>query len=328
MVDEEVKMKALYDQLLEHDNAHLARMREDAQRAGQGIKTGITLHSRAADGSTSEMDLWVPKYAITMFCARTGGGKTTWAANLAVRMVQNGAQGMFITLEEPGYAIRSKLMACYSRIKSPNASMAALTSWEALKVIAGKEQYADEVQFNKEVMRNIRIVDANTAVDLEHVESPTLMYQPQFIADLIKYRNAKADKPLDFVMIDFGQLMESAEADNSSSYMRMKSVMQALKNLSGALGIAVIVGAQLQRSCAAISIWDWEPEMIRDGSDMEQAASLVIAIGQDKEYPDAEWNMATRLLKNRNGPKRVAGMFNIEFDKCYIPNRGRVPNDA
>ena len=67
--------------------------------------------------------------------------------------------------------------------------------------------------------------------------------------------------------------------------------------------------------------------MIRDGSDMEQAASLIIAIGQDKDYHDKGCNMATRFLKNRYGPKRVARMFNIEFDKCFIPNNGRIPSD-
>ena len=330
MVDDEtndVQLKALYDQLLELDPKHRDRMRVEAQRAGQGIRTGITLHSKAANNESSEFDLWIPKYAITMFCARTGGGKTTWAVNLAVRMVQSGAQGMFITLEEPGFAIRSKLMACYSRIQNPNHSMEAITNWEAQKVIAGKADYFDEGKFNKEIMHHVRIVDANTAVDLDKICSPTVMYQPQFIADLIKVRNSKAERPLDFVMIDFGQLMESMDADNSSSYMRMKAVMQGLKNLSGALGIAVIVGAQLQRSCASVPIWEWEPEMIRDGSDMEQAASLIIAIGQDKDYHDKECNMATRFLKNRHGPKRVAGMFNIEFDKCFIPNNGRIPSD-
>jgi replicative DNA helicase len=328
MTEDTKNLEALYAQFLEHDNAQLARHRKDAQLAGQGINTGFKMFSRGADDTDKEVDLWIPKHAITMVCARTGGGKTTWMINLALRMVASGAQGMFITLEEPGFAIRSKLLAGYSRLTNPNHSMAGLSTWDALKVIQGKTEY-DMGSFQKDVMRNVRIVDANTSVDLKHVESPTVMYQPQFIADLITVRNARAEKPLDFVIIDFGQLMESIDTDNSSSYMRMKAVMQALKNLAGTLGIAVVVGAQLKRECMALNIWEVQPEHVRDGSDMEHAASLIIATGQDDDYPDKQRNMVLRYLKNRNGPKRVGAMFNIDFESCYIPSQGGTPrNDA
>jgi len=120
--------------------------------------------------------------------------------------------------------------------------------------------------------------------------------------------------------------MESADGDNTNSYQRMKAVMQACKNLAGGLGIAVVIGAQLQRSVASVDIWDWEPEHIRDGSDMEQAASLILAVGQDKDYPDQECNTVIRYLKNRNGPKRVAGMFNVKYEYCFIPQKGSVPS--
>jgi len=317
---------ALYDQILESDKKHFARLKQDAKRAGRGINTGYKLHSKDAKGNYKEIDLWLPKYGITMFCARTGGGKTTWMINLARQLAQNGNTGFFITLEEPGYSIRAKMLASYTRKKHTNYSMQATTTYEAMKAMSGDMPCEDMDAFDKEVMKNIRIVDANQSVDLEKVESPTLMYQPQWIADLIAYRNKQATKPLDFVIIDFGQLMESREADNANSYQRMKAVMQACKNLAGGLGIAVIIGAQLRRECHAIDIWDWEPEMIRDGSDMEQAASLILATGQDKDYPDPECNMVLRYLKNRNGPKRVAGMFNIDFEHCHIPFSGGVPN--
>ena len=42
-------LKALYDQLLESDDKHFARMRQDAQRAGQGINSGFVLNSRDAN---------------------------------------------------------------------------------------------------------------------------------------------------------------------------------------------------------------------------------------------------------------------------------------
>ena len=236
-------LKALYEQLLESDDDHFARMREDAQRAGRGIDSGFRLHSKNATGESKDFSLWLPKYAITMICARTGGGKTTWMTNIAMRLAQGGAFGLFITLEEPGFAIRAKMLASYSMDKNRQYTMQATNTWNATKAISGRGGCSDMAEFDRDIMQRLRIVDANSTVDLEHVESPTVMYQPQFIADLIKHRNDKASKPLDFVIIDFGQLMETSGADNTNSYQRMKGVMQACKNLSGSLGIAVVVAA-------------------------------------------------------------------------------------
>ena len=59
---------------------------------------------------------------------------------------------------------------------------------------------------------------------------------------------------------------------------------------------------------------------------MEQAANLIIAVGKDKDEPDPTRRMALRYLKNRNGPDRVAGMFNIDFAHCHIPDVGKEPS--
>ncbi len=323
--DSQAPTKALYDQILEHDVDHLERLRKDAIRAGQGLPTGLTLHSMGVAAQKKEIPLWVPKYAITMVCARTGGGKTVLMTNLAVRMAVSGYTGFFITLEEPGFSIRAKMLASYSCSQKAPVGMKQVTSWNAAQAIAGKFDVPFMKSFDKDVMLNLRIVDANQSVDFDKIASPTLMYQPQVIANLIKYRNSRSSKPLDFVIIDFGQLMEADGADNSNSYQRMKAVMQACKNLAGGLGIAVIVGAQMQRSCASVDIWDWQPEMIRDGSDMEQAASLILAVSVDKDYHDERHNKVLRFLKNRNGPVRVAGMFNIDFEHNYIHSISREP---
>ena len=329
MFDEEAKLVGLYKHLLEHDVPHLESMAVDAERAGQGIKTDITLHNKAPDGSSKPFDLWIPKYAITLICARTGGGKSTWMVNLANRMAMNGATGMFVTLEEPGFAIRAKMMASYTRMVNANHSMAAMTTWEAIQMIRERKTKDTPVtaEFDKSIMHNVRIIDANKTVDSAKYIAPTIMYDPQFIGDLINHRNSIADKPLDFVVIDFGQLMQSQDSISENSAQRVRAVMQACKNISGQLGIAVIVGAQLRREVSLQSIWEWEPEQIRDGSDMEQAATLILAAGDDKTYPDPNCQNVLRVLKNRNGPKRVSGMFPIEFDKCYITNNGRSPVD-
>lgn len=320
-------LRALYEQLLEHDVKHLERMQTGARNAGKGIDTGFKLYSRSAKGDMSNFHLKIPKYAITIVCARTGGGKTAWMTNIAVRMAMAGAQGLFITLEEPDFMIRAKMLACFSRIKNQDFATMATNTFGALKAISGNGTCAEMKEFNESIMQRVRIVDANTTVDLKKIESPTILYQPQFVADLIEYRNSRTKRPLDYVVIDFGQLMESMDADNSKSNLRIRAVMQSLKNLTGKLGMACIIGGQMKRETWNMSIWDWEPELIRDGSDMEQAAGLIIASGVDKDCKNNINNMAARFLKNRHGPKRVAGMFDIDFEYNYIPLEGMEPSD-
>lgn len=314
--------QALYDHFLAHDNVIKERAGKAAQRAGEGVNTSIILNHVNAAGDAHDWNLRIPKYAITLVVARTGGGKTTWLLNLMTRMALAGENGFCITLEEPLFALRAKMMACYSRINHPNDSLNAIGVKGAIKALSKGEETDEILAFDKEVMRRCRIVDANEAIAQTDMISPTVMYDPEFIWGLIQYRNQNSNKRLDYVVIDFGQLLETHGADNSNSYQRMKSVMQCCKNLAHSLGIAVIAGAQMNRSVFNIPIWDWEPEQIRDGSDMEQAADMIIASGIDKEQPDPNYQQAARFLKNRNGPTTVSGLFNIEFDHCYIPERG------
>ena len=311
------KLKGLYDQLLCSESEFLEGLKEDAAKAGQGVKTGIELTSCHADGSLHDFPLYIPKYAVTGVCARTGGGKTTFMTNLAVRLAMAGSTGLFVTLEEAAFSITAKMLAAYSAAQNTNYSMAGLNNLEALKVIA-QQQTADISGFKKDVLRRIRTVDGNGYANRQDIASATVLFNPQAIYDLINYRNSKSSKPMDHLIIDFGQLLESEYRDDSS-YARMKSVMMSLKNIAGS-GIAVVAGFQMKREVAGESIWDWQPEMIRDGSDAEQACSMLIAIGRDNEYDGPEGDVI-RLMKNRNGPKRVGGRMVIDFARNHIPSK-------
>lgn len=323
----EMRMRTgLYDSFLCNDEDFLESLKDDAINAGKGIATGYELTSIDGSGIKHDFKLFIPKFAITIICARTGGGKTTFMTNLAVRLPLAGAIGMYVTLEEPAFSITAKMLAAYSRTVNQNYSMQATNSWEALKTIAQKTECREMEDFKKKILRKCRPIDANKMVDNKKIETPTVLYQPQYITDLINYRNQKSGRKLDFVIIDFGQLLECSSGE-SNSYLRMKSVMMALKNLAGS-GIAVIIGGQMKRECFGMWIWDWEPELIRDGSDMEQAATMIVAVGRDAKEKDLTDRDVLRLLKNRNGPKRVGGCFNIDFAHNYIPLHSSQPSEA
>ena len=83
----------------------------------------------------------------------------------------------------------------------------------------------------------------------------------------------------------------------------------------------------MKRETAAKWIFDWEPEDIRDGSDLEQACSMIIAVGRDQKQKDIDQRDVIRLLKNRNGRKRVGGMLTIDFEHNYIPTLTEQPTE-
>ena len=317
----------LYDELLVEDDLFLESLKADAEKAGQGIKTDIRLWSVDNDGNHDTFDLYIPKYAITAVVARTGGGKTTMMTNLSTRLTLAGAPGLYVTLEEPAFAITAKMLASYSAYKNRSHSLTALKTGDAIKAIAGKSNPDDLKGFKSEVLRRCRPIDANKLIDKKNIASATLLYQPQYVADIIDYCNSSlGEQKLQFVIVDFGQLMEVSGADNNSSYQRIKAVMMALKNLAGT-GIAVIIGGQMKREVAAKWIFDWEPEDIRDGSDLEQACSMIIAVGRDTKQKDIDQRDVIRLLKNRNGRKRVGGMLTVDFEHNYIPTLTEQPSE-
>lgn len=319
-------IKNLYSELLCDDDVFMESLKDDAHKAGQGIKTDIRLWSVGKGDELDPFNLYIPKYAITAVVARTGGGKTSLMTNLAVRLTKTGASGIFVTLEEPAFHITAKMFASYSAYIGPRSG--AVTTGEALKAVAGKSNPPILADFKREVLRLCRPIDANKMIDKDNVESAMLLYQPQYVADIISYVNASLpiDKPLDFVIIDFGQLMESKNADNSKSNLRIKAIMQALKQLSGT-GIAVIIGGQMLREVHGVWVFDWEPEQIRDGSDFEQACSMIIAVGRDTKQKDIEQRDVVRLLKNRYGRKRVGGMMDIDFEYNFIPTLTAKPTE-
>ena len=121
---------------------------------------------------------------------RTGDGKTTWMTNLAVGASNLGAMGLFVTLEEPRFQIRAKMLACYSVLSEINFSSEWLETWQALNVINGKNKHKSFLGFMKDISANCRIIDANR----DHggpIEASGMFYTPQYLADLVDFYNAE-----------------------------------------------------------------------------------------------------------------------------------------
>lgn len=325
--NDQERVRLLYENLLEGPKPYLDTLREDAKRAADGLDTGLVMPTKNAKGECFDLPLKIPKHAITVVAGRTGGGKTTLMSNLAARLAMRKYNGFYLTLEEAAFQINARLMAAFSSLDKPNYSMEWLRFHEAVKVIAGKEEWDGFEKFNDIILSHCRVVDANKSVDLKKVYTPSILYEPQYLADIIGYRNQKCSKPLDFVFVDYVQLMQPNDrTGHERGYERVHAVMQALKNLCGQLGIAVILGAQLNRSVVGESVYDWEPESLREGADIEHSTTLMIGIGRDKTSDDPERQTVIRFMKNRFGSDRAGGLFRVNFASNAIWDKGLNPD--
>ena len=317
----------LYSEMLGTTDDFLESLKADAEKAGQGIKTDIRLWQKDHDGNVEPYDLYIPLFGITSVVARTGGGKTAFLTNLATRMSLAGGNGLYVTLEEPAFAITAKMLAAYSGYKHQSHSMEAMSTSDAIKTVAGKLVSKDMEGFKREVLTRCRPLDANKLINnSKDVVKASLLYQPQYIQDIMDYVNACGGDPITYIIIDFGQLLEIDGIDNSNSFNRIKKVMMALKNMAAA-GIAVIIGMQMKRDVAAKWVWDFECEDVKEGGDAEQASSLMIAVGRDNKQEDIDQFDVIRILKNRYGPKRVGGALTINFKGNFIPTLTEQPTE-
>ena len=311
----------LYEQIFSDAKTRRASRAIASRNAGKVLKTGVKMFWQRHDGQAKDYEICFPRYGISCIAGLTGGGKSTLLANFALRLIEKGHQGVFISLEEPDFEIMAKMISAYSVMKNVNYSTSWANRETALAVDRGDLPHGIEKEFYENIDPKILIADATKQINEADIASPAELFYPQVIMDMIRWHRDERNGHVDFVMIDYVQLLET-DPPSRSSADRMRTVMTFVKNLA-ALGVAVIISAQMKRECALIDFKDWVPEQLRDGSDLEQSLALMLAARYDKE----SGKLFIRGLKNRYGPLDIGGAYNINWENFYLPDRS-TPMEA
>lgn len=119
-----------------------------------------------------------------------------------------------------------------------------------------------------------------------------------------KCRRLKLEQGLDFIMIDYLQLM-SGSGKNESRQQEISDISRALKGLAREMDAPVIALSQLSRACEARA--DHRPMLsdLRESGAIEQDADVVMFLYRDEYYhPDTEQKNIGEVIvsKQRNGP--------------------------
>src|SRR3989337_380305 len=129
-----------------------------------------------------------------------------------------------------------------------------------------------------------------------------------------KARRLKAQYDIQFVAVDYLQLMEGSRAENRQQEISI--ISRGLKSLARELKIPVIAVSQLNRSVETRE--GHRPRMsdLRESGAIEQDADVIVLLHRDNYYdPDKDNTAETNIAKQRNGP---TGVIKLTFRSHFM----------
>jgi replicative DNA helicase len=219
---------------------------------------------------------------LIIIAGRPSMGKTSLAMNIA----ENAAVGhkvpvAIFSMEMPGTQLAMRMMASLGRIN-------------AHRVRTGKLDDEDWPRLTSAVSL---LNDAPIFIDDTPALSPL---------DLrARARRIKREHGLGLIIVDYLQLMQSAEGAIENRATEISGITRALKGLAKELDVPLIAMSQLNR--AVESRTDKRPVMsdLRESGAIEQDADVILFIYRDEQYNEdsAEKGVAEIIIgKQRNGP--------------------------
>ncbi len=162
---------------------------------------------------------------MVVVAGRPSMGKSAIAMQLAIGAAEQGARGIFFSLEMDQDSLAMRLLLSHG-----------LDNWKANSVVY-RVNHPDEVYGALE-----ETLETMRALPLRVVDTPAL--RPQDILHL--GRRVRYQGGLDFVVVDYLQLMD-ANRHHEETFDRVRAVSRELKALAKSLKVAVIAVSQLSR---------------------------------------------------------------------------------
>lgn len=257
----------------------------DIKSTSSGL-TGISSGHRMLDQMTSGFQ----KGDMVVLAGRPSMGKTIIGLNAAAHAASNGLSVGVFSLEMSAEQLTLRLLTAESNIAHQSIRNATITSdeWVELTNVAAK--LAEARLF----------IDDTAGLDIMALRA--------------KARKLKAQHGVDFLVIDYLQLLHSGKR-HENRHQEVSEISRALKALAKELEIPILALSQLSRGVD--SRMDKRPMLsdLRESGAIEQDADVIMFIYRDVVYnPDTENPAAAELIvgKQRNGP---TGVVNLHFLK-------------
>jgi len=229
--------------------------------------------------SVDDLTGGIGRQELILFLANSGGGKSVAKLNLAYNLLQQGLNGVYITLEMRDRVVAKRLDSIISRISGRNIFSNKLKVGQQIEI-------AKSSGFGKFFIKRMRET-TTTANDIN-----------SYLREL---EVTCAFKP-DFIVVDYLDLMASVHKHNGDSlFVKDKFVAEEVRALGFDWDAIVISSSQLGRSAitATREQKSLGQDMIQGGISKINTADLAIALVKD-EAMDAAGIFRFEFLKSRN----------------------------
>lgn len=258
----------------------------------QNVITGVPTGFHKLDEMLSGLQ---PTDLITV-AARPGVGKTSMLLRIAAGAISHGFSGVIFSLEMSEEQLIRRLLAAEASLDQAKMKLARIEGSEWDDLVAGHDRL-------HETEGTLWIEDSST-VTVSDIRS--------------RVRRHMSEHPIDFILIDYAQLLKSAEKLNTRAE-EVTTMLKALKTLARELHVPIVIAAQLSRAADG-----QVPEFshLKDSGGFEEHSDIVCFLytpKSDEEMKQARmhslpYEVYLIVAKHRNGP--IGG---IKF--CFIPKQ-------
>ncbi len=249
----------------------------------QGIPTGFAGLDRITNGFQNS--------DLIILAARPGVGKTSLAMNIALHMALKEQKSCAIfSLEMPRVQLMQRALCSASKVSMEKALRAKL----------------DEKEWRKLFQTVKEMENAKIFVDDSSMNTPGTIIN--------KCRRLQREKGLDFIVIDYLQLMSSGKRVESRQ-TEVSEISRQLKLLAKELNVPVLVLSQVNRSVENQSRRDKRLMLsdLRESGSIEQDADIVMFINKQNDEEDSssqkDYVVTLSVAKHRNGPLGDVPLF-------------------
>lgn len=185
---------------------------------GGQISTGWPQLDRLMYGGFSRGDL-------NVFCGPSGSGKSLVMMNLAINLLQQGLNGVYISLE-----LSEELTSLRT-----DAMLTKMSTKDIRKQI-------------EDVELKVRV--ASKKMGKYRVKSLPAQSNVNLIRSYVKEVQIQTEMKVDFIMVDYLDLLmpASVKVNPTDQFIKDKWVSEELRNLSKELGVILITASQINRS--------------------------------------------------------------------------------
>lgn len=222
-----------------------------------------------------------------LFAGRPGAGKSLGLSNFAAHAALTGSRGMLYSLEMSGLEVMSRMLSAGASAEYKQVTRREFDPYNLERIAAFAEEFKPAPLW----------VSDRSSITFSRIASEA--------------RKMKADQGLDFVAVDYMQLLKSSNADRQQA---LTAISRETKVLSGELDVVLMSACQLNRENAKHARRPMLSDLRESGA-IEQDCDVAILLHHPEThdgFPTGEVELI--VAKNRTGPLVT---INVPFRPHY-----------